>query len=36
MINSQAMNRIVRQYVDGEMDAAAAVAAMNDALGSVN
>ena len=36
MINSQAMNRIVRQYVDGEMDAAAAVAAMNDALGSLN
>jgi multiple sugar transport system substrate-binding protein len=29
MINSQAMNRIVRRYIDGEIDAAAAVEAMN-------
>ena len=29
MINSQAMNRIVRQYIDDEIDAAAAVEAMN-------
>ena len=36
MINSQAINRIVRQYIDGEVDAAAAVAAMNDALGAIN
>ena len=32
MINSQAINRIVREYIDGEVDGAAAVAAMNDAL----
>ncbi len=35
MINSQAINRIVRQYIDGEIDAAAAVAAMNDELGAI-
>ncbi len=35
MINSQAINRIVRQYIDGEIDAPAAVAAMNDALGAI-
>ena len=35
MINSQAVNRIVRQYIDGEIDAAAAVAAMNDELSSI-
>ena len=35
MINSQAINRIVRQYIDGEVDAAAAVAAMNDELGKI-
>ncbi|MEZ5932376.1 MAG: extracellular solute-binding protein [Alphaproteobacteria bacterium] len=29
MINSQAMNRIVRQYIDDEIDAAAAVQAIN-------
>ena len=36
MINSQAINRIVRQYIDDEIDAAAAVAAMNDELAGVN
>lgn len=36
MINGQAINRIVRQYIDDELDAAAAVAAMNEALASVN
>ncbi|MEL6620088.1 MAG: extracellular solute-binding protein [Pseudomonadota bacterium] len=36
MINSQAINRIVRQYIDGQVDAAGAVAAMNDALGAIN
>ncbi|WP_299141658.1 extracellular solute-binding protein [uncultured Tateyamaria sp.] len=36
MINSQAINRIVRQYIDDEIDAAAAVAAMNDELSSIN
>ena len=35
MINSQAINRIVRQYIDGEIDASAAVAAMNDELSSI-
>ncbi|MBO9474306.1 extracellular solute-binding protein [Shimia sp. R10_1] len=35
IINSQAINRIVRQYVDDEIDAAAAVAAMNDELSKV-
>jgi len=35
MINSQAINRIVRQYIDGDIDAAAAVAAMNDELGAI-
>ncbi|MGI9510350.1 MAG: carbohydrate ABC transporter substrate-binding protein, partial [Geminicoccaceae bacterium] len=29
MINGQAMNRIVRQYIDGEIEAAAAVEAIN-------
>jgi len=32
IINSQAINRIVRQYIDGAIDAPAAVAAMNDEL----
>lgn len=36
MINSQAINRIVRQYIDEEIDAAAAVAAMNSELSSIN
>ena len=36
MINSQAINRIVRQYIDDEIDAAAAVAAMNDELSAIN
>ncbi|MEL7215003.1 MAG: extracellular solute-binding protein [Pseudomonadota bacterium] len=35
MINSQAINRIVREFIDGEVDAAGAVAAMNDALGAI-
>ena len=35
MINSQAINRIVRQYIDGQIDASAAVAAMNDELGAI-
>jgi len=36
MINSQAINRIVRQYIDDEVDAAGAIAAMNDELSGVN
>ncbi|RDC75483.1 extracellular solute-binding protein [Rhodovulum sp. 12E13] len=35
MINSQAINRIVRQYIDGQIDARAAVAAMNEELGAI-
>ena len=35
IINSQAINRIVRQYIDGEVDAAAAIAAMNEELSSI-
>ena len=35
MINSQAINRIVRQFIDDEIDAAAAVAAMNAELAAV-
>ena len=36
MINAQVVNRVVRQYIDGEVDASAAVAAMNEALGALN
>jgi len=35
MINAQAVNRIVRQYIDGEVNAEEAVAAMNEALGKI-
>ncbi len=35
MINSQVINRVVRQYIDGDIDAAAAVAEMNDKLGAI-
>ena len=35
MINGQAINRVVRQFIDGDIDAAAAVAAMNEELGKV-
>ncbi|MBO9398145.1 extracellular solute-binding protein [Shimia sp. R9_2] len=35
IINSQAINRVVRQYIDDEIDAAAAVAAINDELSKV-
>jgi multiple sugar transport system substrate-binding protein len=35
MRNGQAINRVVRQYLDGELDAAAAVAAMNTELATV-
>ena len=33
--NSRAINRIVRQYIDGEIDAAAAIAALNSELGAI-
>jgi multiple sugar transport system substrate-binding protein len=36
MINSQIINRIVRQYIDGELDGAAAVAQMNEELGAID
>lgn len=35
IINSQAINRIVRQYLDDEVDAAGAVSAMNEELAAV-
>ncbi len=35
MINSQEINRLVRQYLDGERDAADTVAAMNDTLSKI-
>jgi multiple sugar transport system substrate-binding protein len=35
MINSQAINRIVRQFIDDEIDAATAVANMNEELSSI-
>ncbi|MBB96411.1 MAG: bicyclomycin resistance protein [Rhodobacteraceae bacterium] len=35
IINSQAINRVVRQYIDGEIDASTAVAEMNDELAKV-
>ncbi|MEO1796823.1 MAG: extracellular solute-binding protein [Pseudomonadota bacterium] len=35
VINSQVINRVVRQYIDGEIEGAAAVAALNAAIASV-
>ncbi|SDK40797.1 ABC transporter substrate-binding protein [Aliiruegeria lutimaris] len=35
MINSQVFNRLVREYVDGERDAAATVAALNEELAKI-
>ena len=35
IINSQVINRVVREYLDGQMDAPAAVAALNDAIAAV-
>ncbi|QPH52282.1 ABC transporter substrate-binding protein [Pontivivens ytuae] len=35
IVNSQAINRIVREYIDGEIDAAGAVAKMNEELASI-
>lgn len=35
MINSQVINRVVREYIDGTIDAQAAVAKMNDELGAI-
>lgn len=36
MINSQVINRVVRQFIDGEINADAAIAAMNEELAKVN
>jgi multiple sugar transport system substrate-binding protein len=36
IINSQVINRLVREYIDGERDAAATVAALNEAIAAVN
>ena len=36
IINSQAINRIVRQYTDDEISASAAVAAINTELSQIN
>jgi multiple sugar transport system substrate-binding protein len=35
MINSQVINRVVREYIDGQLDASAAVAKLNDELGKI-
>ena len=35
MINSQVINRVVREYIDGQIDASAAVAKMNEELGAI-
>jgi len=35
MINSQVINRVVRQFIDDEIDAAAAVAMMNEQLAAI-
>ena len=36
MINSQIINQVVRQYIDGEIDASAAVSKLNDELSAIN
>lgn len=36
IINSQVINRLVREYIDGERDAAATVAELNKAIAGVN
>ncbi|APX21661.1 MAG: bicyclomycin resistance protein [Rhodobacteraceae bacterium] len=35
MVNSQVINRVVREYIDGQVDAAAAVAEMNEELAAI-
>ena len=35
IINSQAINRVVREYIDGNIQAAAAVAKMNEELAGI-
>ncbi|SMX42899.1 ABC transporter substrate-binding protein [Actibacterium lipolyticum] len=36
MINSQVINRLVREYIDGARDAASTVAALNEELAAIN
>ncbi|MEO1702604.1 MAG: extracellular solute-binding protein [Pseudomonadota bacterium] len=35
MINAQVVNRVVRQFIDGDIDASAAVTALNEQLGAI-
>jgi len=35
MVNSQVINRVVREYIDGDIDAATAVAEMNAELSAI-
>ncbi|MEL6203194.1 MAG: extracellular solute-binding protein [Pseudomonadota bacterium] len=35
MINAQVVNRVVRQFIDGDIDASAAVAALNEQLAAI-
>ena len=35
IVNAQGINRVVRQYIDGEVEGAAAVAALNEAIAAV-
>ena len=35
IVNSQVLNRVVREYIDGDIDAATAVAKMNDGLANL-
>ncbi|MGR3377076.1 ABC transporter substrate-binding protein [Salipiger abyssi] len=35
MINSQVVNRVVREFIDGQIDASAAVAELNEELGAI-
>ena len=36
MINSQVINRLVREYIDDQRDAAATVAALNEELAKID
>ncbi|MBN9887842.1 ABC transporter substrate-binding protein [Salipiger abyssi] len=36
MINSQVVNRVVREFIDGQIDASAAVAELNEELGAID
>lgn len=36
IINAQVINRLVREYIDGQRDVAATVAALNEELAKIN